>query len=321
MSGNGNCTGAGCLPWRSLFSRRTRKNSKTAAAAAAANVAAAAVNEASALRKAKNSARELKDRLINTIKTYNKDAFNNTIKDILHTGVSVNFHDDRGFTPLLRAIDARNSAAVLSLLLCGADKNQASKSGITPSRRIDDNTEEDATAYSEGGRGETPAMDNVRYVFEESESIFKSYRDYCKMISAPHIMKRLTSELVAVGNPEGNPKGNPEGYPEGEHKRRELPHGFSKIITQYSKNRNTRNASSFTTNLKFKYVIFLLYTYGCPGMSQSALIKELNHLLKNPDYRYLARDAMTYIKSYGSLSRHRRISRGERARSRSLSRG
>jgi ankyrin repeat protein len=310
MSAKGNCTGAGCLPWGSLFSRRKKSGNATATrktsnvTAAAASVAAAAVNEASASRANNNSARELKDRLINTITTSNKNAFNNTIKDILDRDISVNFYDDQGFTPLLRAIDARNSAAVLSLLLCGADKKQASESGITPSRRIDDNTDEDATAYSDGGRGDTPAMNDVRYVFEESESIFKSYREYCNMVSKPHMMKRAISELVVLGEP----------------KRRELPHGFSKVLTQYSKNRNIRNASSFTTYYKFKYVIFLLYTYGCPGLSQTTLIREINSLMKNPEYKYLARDALKYVHAYGTPSGNRNRNNGTRVRSRSRSR-
>ena len=302
MSGNKNCTGAGCLPWKSLFSRRkksgnttaTRKSSNVTAAAAA--TAAAAINERSAARANNNSSRELKDRLIEAITRGDKDLFNHSIKDILHMGVSVNFYDDGGFTPLLRAIDKRNSAVVLSLLLCGADKGQASKSGVTPSRRIDDNTDEDATAYSEGVRAETPAMNDIRYVFRESESIFKSYRDYCDMVSKPHMMKRAISELVATGKPA-------------------LPHGFSKVLTQYSKNRNTKNASSFASYFKFKYVIFLLYTYGCPGLSKTALIKEINDLLKNPEYRYLAREARDYIRVYGSSSGNRVHNSGTRGRS------
>jgi hypothetical protein len=282
-----------------LFSRRTRKNSN--AAAAAAGTAAAAINVGSMSRANNNSDRELKDRLINTIKTSNKGALNNTIKDILHRGLSVNFYDDGGFTPLLRAIDKRNSAAVLTLLLCGADKGQASKSGVTPSRRIDDNTDDDATAYSEGGPGDTPAMNDVRCVFEESESIFKSYREYCTMVSKPHMMKRAISELVATGKPA-------------------LPHGFSKVLTQYSKNRNTKNASSFATYFKFKYVMFLLYTYGCPGLSLTTLTKEINSLIQDPRYRYLAREARDYIRMYGSSSGDRVHNTGTRGRSRSRSR-
>jgi hypothetical protein len=240
-----------------------------------------------------NEVSAIEDALLTAIQRYDHKSFFEATRYIIHNRLSVDFMDLEGFTPLLRAIDQRNATYVLALLLCGANKTMASRTGITPAKRIDTNTDNDAYGYANngGGRSETPAMNAVYFVFNNSDNIIRAYKEICETMEIERVLGELAYE--------------------------KLPPYFSKMLSTYN-NRTTRNRRVATRIIRhnfFEYIYFLLYTYGCPGLKSHLVHQKLSELANNPRYRYYMTHVRRLTRNHTGVS-----NRSTRSRSRSRSR-